>query len=80
MEFLLFDNTGFSTNSDGTLVAPADDQLQVRKALRAFIPDSRHAIFGAVLVIYLALTLTVSAAMRALERRLTRTRGIVGLR
>ena len=28
------------------VVAPPDDQLMVRKALRAFMPDNRHAIFG----------------------------------
>ena len=50
VKFLLFDNTGFSVNGDNVVVAPADDQLQVRKALRAFIPDARHAIFGTVLV------------------------------
>ncbi|MDO8391703.1 MAG: MMPL family transporter [Actinomycetota bacterium] len=50
VKFLLFDNTGFSVSADNAVVAPADDELQVRKALRAFIPDSRHAIFGAVLV------------------------------
>lgn len=49
VKFLLFDNTGF-TVVDNQAVAPADGQLVVRKALRAFIPDARHAIFGAVLV------------------------------
>jgi len=50
VKFLLFDNTGFSVDIENAVVAPADDQLQVRKALRAFIPDARHAIFGAVLL------------------------------
>jgi hypothetical protein len=50
VKFLLFDNTGFSVGADNALVAPADDQLQVRKALRAFMPDPRHAVMAAVLV------------------------------
>ena len=49
VKFLLFDNTGFSLDTDQKVVAPPDDKLMVRKALRAFMPDSRHAIFGAVL-------------------------------
>ncbi len=50
VEFLLFDNTGFSVDADDQLVAPPDDQLAVRKALRAFMPDPRHAVMAAVLV------------------------------
>ena len=50
MKFLLYDNTGFSVDADNQLVAPADDQLQVRKALRAFMPDPQHAVMAAVLV------------------------------
>jgi hydrophobe/amphiphile efflux-3 (HAE3) family protein len=49
VHFLLFDNSGFSLAADGSVQGPADDDLQVRKALRAFMPDSRHAVFGAVL-------------------------------
>ncbi len=50
VKFLLYDNTGFSVDANNKLVTPADDQLQVRKALRAFMPDSRHAVMAAVLV------------------------------
>lgn len=49
VKFLLFDNTGFTMGADQQVVAPADDQLVVRKALRAFMPDNRHAVFAAVL-------------------------------
>ena len=49
VKFLVFGNDGFTLAADGTLVAPADDQLVVRTALRAFIPDARHAVFAAVL-------------------------------
>jgi uncharacterized protein len=50
VKFLLFGNDGFSVDANQQFVSPSDDQLVVRKALRAFIPDSRHAILGAVLV------------------------------
>jgi hydrophobe/amphiphile efflux-3 (HAE3) family protein len=50
VKFLLFDNTGFTVGANGKLVTPADDQLVVRKPLRAFVPDPRHAVFAAVLV------------------------------
>lgn len=50
VKFLLFGNDGFTIGADGKLVAPADDALLVRKALRAFIPDAHHAILAAVLV------------------------------
>lgn len=50
VKFLLYDNTGFSVGADNQLVSPSDDQLVVRKALRAFMPDARHAVFAAVLV------------------------------
>ena len=50
VKFLLYDNTGFSVDADNKLVGPADDQLQVRKALRAFMPDAQHAVMAAVLV------------------------------
>ncbi|MBI5089879.1 MAG: MMPL family transporter, partial [Actinobacteria bacterium] len=50
VRFLLFGNDHFSISADGELIAPPDDQLVVRKALRAFIPDGRHAILAAVLV------------------------------
>ncbi len=49
VRFLVFDNQGF-TVVDNQLVAPSEDQLVVRKALRAFIPDAHHAIFAGVLV------------------------------
>jgi hydrophobe/amphiphile efflux-3 (HAE3) family protein len=50
VQFLLFGNDGFSLDAARHLVSPPDDQLVVRRALRAFIPDARHAIFAAVLV------------------------------
>ncbi|MEN9643791.1 MAG: hypothetical protein RL238_460 [Actinomycetota bacterium] len=50
VEFLLFDNSGFTVDADNQVVAPPADQLQVRKALRAFMPDPRHAVMAAVLV------------------------------
>jgi hydrophobe/amphiphile efflux-3 (HAE3) family protein len=49
LRFLVFGNDGFTLDADGAVVAPPDDQLQVRTALRAFIPDARHAVFAAVL-------------------------------
>jgi hydrophobe/amphiphile efflux-3 (HAE3) family protein len=49
VRFLVFGNDGFGLDADGKLVTPPDDQLQVRTALRAFIPDARHAVFAAVL-------------------------------
>ncbi|MBI4933508.1 MAG: MMPL family transporter [Actinobacteria bacterium] len=50
VKFLLYDNTGFTVDTDNNLVVPTDDQLQVRKALRAFMPDAQHAVMAAVLV------------------------------
>ena len=50
LKFLIYDNTGFGVDADNKVVEPADDQLVVRKPLRAFIPDPHHAVFGAVLV------------------------------
>lgn len=50
VKFLLFGNDGFTLDADNQLVAPGDDQLVVRKALRAFVPDARHAVFAAVLI------------------------------
>jgi len=50
VKFLLYDNIGFSVNADSQLVEPANDQLIVRKPLRAFIPDPHHAVFAAILV------------------------------
>ena len=50
VKFLVFGNDGFSIDANKKLVAPPDEQLLVRKALRAFIPDARHAILAAVLV------------------------------
>ena len=49
VKFLLFGNDGFTAAGDGSITAPAVDQLKIRKSLRAFIPDSRHAILAAVL-------------------------------
>jgi uncharacterized protein len=49
VEFLVFGNDGFTVDDAGQLVSPADDELIVRHALRAFIPDARHAVFAAVL-------------------------------
>lgn len=48
VKFLEFDNTGF-TLDNGKLTAPPDNELQVRKALRAFIPNAQHAVLAAVL-------------------------------
>ncbi len=50
VKFLLYDNTGFSLAADNSLVEPPDQELVVRKPLRAFIPDPHHAVFAAVLV------------------------------
>ena len=50
VKFLIFGNNGFSTDASGRLAEPADSELVVRKALRAFIPDSRHAVFAGLLV------------------------------
>ncbi len=50
VKFLVFGNAGFSLDASGRLVAPPTGELEVRKALRAFIPDPRHAVFAAVLV------------------------------
>jgi len=50
VKFLLFANDGFTIASDGKPLAPADDQLVIRKSLRSFIPDARHAVVAAVLV------------------------------
>lgn len=50
VSFLVFGNDGFTLDEDGQLVAPPDSELAVRKPLRAFIPDGRHALMAAVLV------------------------------
>ena len=50
VKFLIFGNDGFTTDATGRVVAPADDALVVRKALRAFIPDAHHAVFAALLI------------------------------
>jgi hydrophobe/amphiphile efflux-3 (HAE3) family protein len=50
VSFLVFGNDGFDLTADNQLVAPPEDEMVVRKALRAFIPDARHAVFAAVLV------------------------------
>lgn len=38
IEFLLFDNTGFSLAADGTLIEPPEPERVVRSALRPFFP------------------------------------------
>ena len=50
VRFLVFGNDGFSLDADGALVSPPQEQLVVRTALRAFVPDARHAVFAAILV------------------------------
>jgi hypothetical protein len=50
VKFLVFGNDGFSLDAKGKLVSPPDSTLVVRKALRAFLPDPRHAVLAAVLV------------------------------
>ncbi len=50
VKFLEFGNDGFTLDADNKLVAPADSDLVVRKALQAFIPDARHAVLAGVLV------------------------------
>ena len=50
VKFLLFDNAGFELTAENELVVPTDEALKVRKPLLAFIPDTRHAVFAAVLV------------------------------
>ena len=50
VKFLVFGNDGFSTDATGQLVQPTNDGLVVRKALRAFIPDTHHAVFAGLLV------------------------------
>jgi uncharacterized protein len=49
VKFLMYDNVGFSIDDQNQLVAPPDSELVVRQALRAFIPDPRHAIFATIL-------------------------------
>ncbi len=48
--FLIFGNDGFALDAEGALVAPPADDLVVRRPLQAFIRDSHHAVFAAVLV------------------------------
>ncbi len=50
VKFLLFSNDGFVLDESRTLISPPDSALTVRKALRAFLPDPRHAVLAAVLV------------------------------
>jgi hydrophobe/amphiphile efflux-3 (HAE3) family protein len=72
LRFLVFGNDGFSIAADGTLVAAPADQLVVRTALRAFVPDPRHAVFAAVLQGNAALedlSAGSSAVQRAFEGR-----------
>ena len=44
LRFLVFDNSGFSVDAGGALVAPPDSELVIRKALRTFFPDPTHAL------------------------------------
>jgi uncharacterized protein len=48
VRFLLFDNSGFEV-VDGQLVAPAEDQLRIRRSLLSFFPDPQHALVAATL-------------------------------
>jgi hydrophobe/amphiphile efflux-3 (HAE3) family protein len=50
VEFLVYGNDGFTLGPGGELVAPSPDELVVRRPLQAFIRDSEHVIFAAVLV------------------------------
>lgn len=50
VKFLEFGNDNFGLGDDGKLVVPPDDNLVVRHALRAFIPNNTHAVLAAVLV------------------------------
>ncbi|MDH3707095.1 MAG: MMPL family transporter [Acidimicrobiia bacterium] len=48
-KFLLFENTGYTL--DGAEVTPPpDDQLEIRRALRGFVPNTTNALMGVVLV------------------------------
>ncbi len=49
VRFLLFDNTGFSVTDDGELVEADPSDLQIRRSLEGFLPDSTHALLAAVL-------------------------------
>lgn len=49
-EFLLFDNTGFSSDDDGTIEAPADEDRAIRGSLQSTFPNQRTALGGVVLV------------------------------
>jgi uncharacterized protein len=49
IEFLLFENTGFTVAEDGSVVAPPDDELVIRRSLEGFIPDTRHALLAGVI-------------------------------
>lgn len=44
LEFLLFDNTGYSVDASGAVVPPPASDLVIRKALRTFFPDATHAL------------------------------------
>jgi uncharacterized protein len=46
IRFLLYDNTGFEL-VDGQLVAPPDDQLQIRRSLLSFFPTPQQALLAA---------------------------------
>ncbi len=50
LEFLIYGNDGFTLDAGGQLVAPEPEGLVVRRPLQAFIRDSSHAVFAAVLV------------------------------
>ncbi len=48
VEFLLYENAGFTLDA-GTVTAPPADQLQIRRSLEGFIPDNRHALLAVIL-------------------------------
>lgn len=48
-DILVYDNTGFSIDDDGDLVAPADDQRSIRLSLATTFPDPAVAVGGVVL-------------------------------
>ncbi|MFI5041278.1 MAG: RND family transporter [Acidimicrobiales bacterium] len=47
VQFLLYDNSGFSVGPGGTVVAPPAAQLHIRKALAPFFPNQTHALIVA---------------------------------
>jgi uncharacterized protein len=49
IDFLLYDNTGFSLDPDGAVAEPEPADRVVRASLRGFVPDGRHALVAVVL-------------------------------